>query len=748
MVQKVPKVLTPPFPLEGKYPTTLERYSINLYNGMYNRLFPVRPWLFTTSLVGSYALFSSNQASFILSRLPNPFPDSKLFQITRISLLSLLAAYSPVLILRQILKRFIFSYKGFLFEKKPSLTTKIWAVLRNLLVRNPKLNSCDRLLPKLPIPALSETVNKYLESIEQLFDEEEYKNICQLAESFLKNEGPKLQLYTHLWGLFNNNYVTPFWEKYAYLMNREGLMITSSVAHIDLFKDAPANQAVRAAHVIYIEALSMLSIAKQQLKPLADGLVCSTHYHKMYANTRVPEEDIDHLDSHKLSKHVVVYSKGCFYKVELFDHRNRLYSTEQLSEVLTEILVRKDIPKPGEEKLAALTFDSRPKWSKNRKRFFLENCKNKKALELIEKAMVFLIMDENDTYEYIPEKPEILDNFLKSMLTGDGKNRWVDKSLNYIVAKNGRAGGTTEHSIADGAEFDHIMENFCAMDINFLTYPETVVDIEKLESFEIEKGAKKAEKLEFDISDEMIVEIERCFAEHQPKKDDVDFAATVFRDFGKGLVKKGKCSPDAFVQMAIQLANYKDQGKFSLTYESASSRFYANSRTETLRTVSKDSCAFVKAMIDDSFNDHERLSLLRKACESHGYRNRECMIGKGIDRHLFALYVLSRGTNTNSPFLDHYISQQWLLSTSQPPTLTNQIDEDANKDHSWLGACFAAVAKDGYGICYRFAGNHSICAHITSYKSSDRTDSHRFQKYLIEAFHSMAKLFEIEGVTF
>jgi hypothetical protein len=86
MVQKVPKVLTPPFPLEGKYPTTVERYSINLYNGMYNRLFPVRPWLFTTSLVGSYALFSSNQASFILSRLPNPFPDSKFFQITRVFL--------------------------------------------------------------------------------------------------------------------------------------------------------------------------------------------------------------------------------------------------------------------------------------------------------------------------------------------------------------------------------------------------------------------------------------------------------------------------------------------------------------------------------------------------------------------------------------------------------------------------------------------------------------------------------------
>ena len=155
------------------------------------------------------------------------------------------------------------------------------------------------------------------------------------------------------------------------------------------------------------------------------------------------------------------------------------------------------------------------------------------------------------------EKPEILDNFMRSMLTGDGKNRWVDKSLNYIIAKNGRAGGTTEHSIGDGAEFDHIMENFVSMDINFLTYPETVVDIDSLESCTVELGAKKAQKLEFEITEPMISEANRCFEEYQPKMKDVDFAATVFRDFGKGLIKKGKCSPDAFVQMAIQLANYK-----------------------------------------------------------------------------------------------------------------------------------------------------------------------------------------------
>ena len=149
------------------------------------------------------------------------------------------------------------------------------------MVRNPRLNSCDALLPSLPVPNLKETVKNYLEGMQDILSEDEFRNVSELAEKFLKEEGWKLQLLAKLMGAFKSNYVTPFWEKYAYLMGRDQLMISSSVAHVDLFKDITANQAVRAAHVVYIEALSMLAIYKQQLKPLGDGLVCSLHYHRV-----------------------------------------------------------------------------------------------------------------------------------------------------------------------------------------------------------------------------------------------------------------------------------------------------------------------------------------------------------------------------------------------------------------------------------------------------------------------------------
>lgn len=39
--------------------------------------------------------------------------------------------------------------------------------------------------------------------------------------------------------------------------------------------------------------------------------------------------------------------------------------------------------------------------------------------------------------------------------------------------------------------------------------------------------------------------------------DDVDSHIIPFSDFGKGLIKKCKISPDAFIQLALQLAHYR-----------------------------------------------------------------------------------------------------------------------------------------------------------------------------------------------
>lgn len=57
-------------------------------------------------------------------------------------------------------------------------------------------------------------------------------------------------------------------------------------------------------------------------------------------------------------------------------------------------------------------------------------------------------------------------------------------------------------------------------------------------------------------------------------------------------------SPDAYLQMALQLAWYKTCGNFTATYETALTRSFDKARTETIRTLSEDSRAWVLSMSD------------------------------------------------------------------------------------------------------------------------------------------------------
>lgn len=52
-------------------------------------------------------------------------------------------------------------------------------------------------------------------------------------------------------------------------------------------------------------------------------------------------------------------------------------------------------------------------------------------------------------------------------------------------------------------------------------------------------------------------QISQSLAVAQALADDLDLHVLIFRDFGKEKIKKCRVSPDAFIQMALQLAYYR-----------------------------------------------------------------------------------------------------------------------------------------------------------------------------------------------
>lgn len=117
------------------------------------------------------------------------------------------------------------------------------------------------------------------------------------------------------------------------------------------------------------------------------------------------------------------------------------------------------------------------------------------------------------------------------------------------------------------------------------------------------------------------------------------------------------------------------------------------------------------------------MALLRKACQRHQLGYQDAMCGKGIDRHLFCLYVVSKYLEVKSPFLESAVlNAKWQLSTSQTPHgQTSKMDLKKHPNCISAGGGFGPVADDGYGVSYIIAGEDILFFHISSKKGCTKT---------------------------
>lgn len=88
-----------------------------------------------------------------------------------------------------------------------------------------------------------------------------------------------------------------------------------------------------------------------------------------------------------------------------------------------------------------------------------------------------------------------------------------------------------------------------------------------------------------------------CSALNFQNNEDLDLEIGDHAKWGKGLIKRCKISPDAFVQIALQLAYYKEANCFAQTYEASMTRLYLNGRTETVRSLSQEMVDFVEYVL-------------------------------------------------------------------------------------------------------------------------------------------------------
>ncbi|XP_077177401.1 carnitine O-palmitoyltransferase 1, liver isoform isoform X1 [Paroedura picta] len=638
--------------------------------------------------------------------------------------------------------KMLLSYHGWMFHEhgKLSTGTMIWMKLVKLFSGpKPMLYSFQTSLPRLPVPTVKDTVNRYLESVRPLMNDEQFQRMEDLGKDFAVNLGPKLQWYLKLKSWWATNYVSDWWEEYIYLRGRGPIMVNSNYFAMDFLYFTPTSvQAARAGNAIHAILLYRRKLDRQQIPPIllmgSTVPLCSAQWERMFNTSRIPGEETDTIQHIKDSKHLVVYHKGCYYKVWLY-YDGRLLAPREIEHQMQWILNDKSEPQPGEEKLAALTAGDRVPWAKARQTYFARG-KNKQSLDAIEKAAFCVALD--DTVQgYREDDPVIsMDAYAKALLHGKCYDRWFDKSFTFIVFQNGKMGLNAEHSWADAPIIGHLWENVMFSDCLELGYTE-----DGHCKGEINSGIPMPTRLQWEIPEECQEVIERSLATARPLADDVDFHSFPFETFGKGLMKKTKTSPDAFVQLALQLAHYRDMGKFCLTYEASMTRIFREGRTETVRSCTVESCKFVQAMDDPAESTEKKCALFKDAAAKHQLLYRLAMTGAGIDRHLFCLYVVSKYLAVESPFLKEVLAEPWRLSTSQTPQ--QHIDLNKNPEMESSGGGFGPVADDGYGVSYIIVGENLINFHVSSKFSCPETDSHRFGSNIKQALCDIRNLFHL-----
>ncbi|XP_063699683.1 carnitine O-palmitoyltransferase 1, liver isoform isoform X2 [Culicoides brevitarsis] len=643
--------------------------------------------------------------------------------------------------------KLLFMYKGWMYEargpgSKPSLKTKLWVVLVKIFLKwnKPSLYSFQGSLPRLPLPSVHDTLDRYLQSARPLLDDANYERIVKLAQEFENGIAKKLQWYLVLKSWWSTNYVSDWWEEYVYLRGRGALMVNSNFYGIDaIFMHPTTVQAARAASVTHILLNFRRTVERQELEPImVQGLVplCSWQYERIFNTVRVPGRETDKIVHYPDSNHIVVLYKGCYYKMIIY-HKGRILKPCELQIQFENILASKATPLAGEERVAALTAWNRTKWAETRETVFSKGV-NKTSLYLIESAAFVLSLDE-EPYEFDLEHPEKLDHYGKVLLHGNGHNRWFDKSFTVCIGTNGRVGFNAEHTWSDAPVMGHMWETVIGDQFIYDVYDENGNT----------KGTPEFEppvptRLSWDLNNEKTLGlIQEAYDEAQILLNDVDLRILVHNQYGKGFMKTCKLSPDAYIQMALQLAYYRDAGKFSLTYEASMTRLFREGRTETVRPCTIESAAWVKSMEDPNSTTEERVALLKKASLRHQRGYQDAMCGKGIDRHLFCLYVVSKYLEVDSPFLKEVLSEPWRLSTSQTPHgQTNKMDLKKYPNCISAGGGFGPVADDGYGVSYIVAGEDLLFFHISSKKSCEKTSSEGFAQQICKSLADIRLLFE------
>lgn len=582
-------------------------------------------------------------------------------------------------------------------------------------------------LPKLPVPTLAETSSKYLKSVEPYLSPAQLSSTTAIVEDFVRpgGQGEVLQKRLEEFAQGKDNWLAEYWDDYAYMSYRDPVVpyVSYFFNHKDVNNAIGKNQLYKASLIAFYTTQFLKLVENETLQPevIKGNPYCMNAFKYMFNNSRVPAAGSDITKMYEISEHryFIVALNNNFYKVYHHDANDQPLSKAAIYKQL-EYLVNVVNPRvPRGAGVGALT-------SLNRDEYLaaygglLKSPVNEASLETIFASSFVICLDDNS--------PVTIEEKSQNNWHGDGQNRFFDKPLEFFIAKNGNSGFLGEHSRMDATPTVQLNNDILLK----IAKEDPNTFISEITAYTASPASAVPEVpavLPFDLSVQNRSDIavaKEKFADTIAQHDEAVFQ---YYGYGKNLIKQFKVSPDAYVQMMMQLAYYKLTGLVRPTYESAATRKYLKGRTETGRSVSAESKKFVETWTDVNASTEEKIATFNAACKQHVKYLSEAADGKGVDRHLFGLLQqLKEGEEVPAIFKDPVFkySSTWYISTSQVPSENFQ---------SWG---WSQVIDEGFGLAY-LVNSEWLHVHI-SCKKGYGLKSDYMKYYLTETANEMKQV--------
>ncbi|MEV6233116.1 choline/carnitine O-acyltransferase [Saccharopolyspora shandongensis] len=519
-------------------------------------------------------------------------------------------------------------------------------------------------LPRVPLPTLAESCERFVEWCAPLLGEDELAATEAAVRAFQSPGSPAhalqaaLERYDAEEGV--RSWLDTFWP-YRYLGRRDRIALNANFFF--LFRESAQEQVERAAGLIAAAVDYKQLLDAEAIPPVVQrGQPHSMEQQKfLFSTTRIPGEVQDSVRAPYSAewpgpsdaRHIAVFYRGNLFRMQVLSAEGRPHTPDDLAAGLHEIMKSGAARAETDTSVGHLTTKARAEWAASREAL-LADPGNAAALDAIETALFCLCLED-----FTPENTlDACDH----LLHGDSGNRWFDKAVSLIVFADGTAGINVEHCGLDGT--------------TILDFVDTLLQHEPEEG-RAAQGLPAVDPIEFVLDADLRADVRAAAGAFKEYADNTATTTLSFEDFGANRAKQLGMSPDAFVQMAYQLAHKRSKGLTGATYESIATRQFQNGRTEAMRVVTPEVLRFVATMDDPDADAETRRAAFRAAAEKHVARAKECQAGQTPEQHLWELQLIQRRRGAElgaTEQLDLYETPGWLkmrddyLSTSSAPS--------------------------------------------------------------------------------